>query len=227
MRLPLEYEQFSRDTQSYSGFGSLSILIIGWVITGAASYLMTNFLKFHIELIFSNKTTIEFLEKKEEVFESPFCLSPIENWRQVFGYNKILWFFPVSWASGCPVGDGVYWSTNQNVVNSQRNQSSQNQSERKENLNSEDKRLIKENNSECFDPDNSGANIRSESENKENIHKQLQQQDVGSGHFQYIAGKPGNSDQPIDTVVNRKDDNNTLIVHSQDKNRMLKNTLLK
>ena len=56
---------------------------------------MTNFLKFHIDLILNNKTTIEYLEKKGEVFESPYSLSPINNWRQVFGYNIALWFFPV------------------------------------------------------------------------------------------------------------------------------------
>jgi len=31
----------------------------------------------------------------------------------------------------------------------------------------------------------------------------------------------------LDTVVNRKDENNTLIVHSQDGRRMLKNTIIK
>jgi len=42
------------------------------VLTGTASVVMTNFLKFHILLIFENKTTIEFLEKKGEPFESPY-----------------------------------------------------------------------------------------------------------------------------------------------------------
>ncbi len=84
-RLPKEYETFSRETKSYTGFFTLAVILFGWVITGATSYLMTNFLKFHIELVFTNKTTIEFLEKKGEKFESPFCLSPGENWEQVFG----------------------------------------------------------------------------------------------------------------------------------------------
>jgi len=226
-KLPSEYEKFNRDTQNYAGFGALAIQIISWVITGAASYLMTNFLRFHIDLILSNKTTIEFLEKKGEHFESQYCLSPIENWRQVFGYNKMLWFFPVSWASGHPIGDGVYWPLNQNAPASQRNHSPQNHSERKENPNSEDKRLIKENNSEGFDPDNSANSFRRDSENKENIHQQPHPQSSSRGHLQYAPGKPSSLDQRIDTVVNRKDDTNTLIVHSQDKNRMLKNTLIK
>jgi len=71
-KVPSEYEKFNRGSQSYQGFGTLAFEIIGWILTGAASYFMTNFLKFHIELIFSNKTTIEFLEKKGESFDSPY-----------------------------------------------------------------------------------------------------------------------------------------------------------
>mmetsp|Transcript_30031 Transcript_30031/g.26605 ORF Transcript_30031/g.26605 Transcript_30031/m.26605 type:complete len:270 (+) Transcript_30031:358-1167(+) len=224
-RLPLEYEKFNRGSQSYTGFGALSILIIGWIITGAASYFMTNFLKFHIDLIFNNKTTIEFLEKKGEEFESPYKLSPMENWRQVFGHNVMLWFFPVSWASGHPVGDGVYWKTNQN---SQTNNSARNasQSESKEN-NSEDRRLISQNNSHQVDADNSENSLKNKNENKENINKHSQPKSSSQENLKYDPEKYGQYNNPVDTVVNRKEENNTLIVHSQDKNKMLKNTLIK
>ena len=59
----------------------LMIEVGATVLTGAASLIMTNFLKFHINLILENKTTIEFLEKKGEPFESPYNVTPRRNWR--------------------------------------------------------------------------------------------------------------------------------------------------
>lgn len=217
-RLPDEYRRFTRETKSYTGFVSLALILFGWVITSATSYLMTNFLKFHIQLILENKTTIEFLEKKSEPFESPFWLTPQENWEQVFGANKLLWFFPISWASGHPIGDGVYWPMNPNMDHN-RSQSIQNSSARN---NSENKRLIDQNDSERPESDGSSGSNQSRNENKENI----ENPGLNSvrSHAQY---PPVSSDNRVDTVVNKKDENNTLIVHSQDKNRMLKNTLIK
>ncbi|CAI2372857.1 unnamed protein product [Moneuplotes crassus] len=222
-RLPMEYEKFNRETRSYTGFLSLAIILFGWVITGAASYLMTNFLRFHIELIFSNKTTIEFLEKKGEQFESPFALSPRENWEQVFGCNKLLWFFPVSWASGHPIGDGVYWRMNPNIAAN--NNSQQNASQASNRQNSENRRLIGQNDSERNDSsrsENSAKNKNDIKANKENINHQP----PDSGRSE-VKNPPEDSDKHMETVVNRKDEKNTLIVHSQDKNRLLKNTLIK
>jgi len=51
------------------------------MLSSAAALVMTNFLKFHINLILENKTTIEFLEKKGEAFDSPFNVGPLKNWR--------------------------------------------------------------------------------------------------------------------------------------------------
>lgn len=62
-RIQNEYALYKRGTTEYNGYAKLLIVIGGEVITGAASFMMTNFLKFHINLILENKTTIEFLEK--------------------------------------------------------------------------------------------------------------------------------------------------------------------
>lgn len=62
-RLQSEYAIFNRGGQNYYGFTRLLIVVGAEVVTGAASFMMTNFLKFHISLILDNKTTIEFLEK--------------------------------------------------------------------------------------------------------------------------------------------------------------------
>lgn len=74
---------------------------------------MTFFLKFHVWLIKSNKTTIENLEKKGQNFKSIYDIGPDNNWYQVFGTNKLLWPFPVFMGSGKPLGDGIYWANNQ------------------------------------------------------------------------------------------------------------------
>lgn len=114
-RLFVEYENYSTGNTTYPNTIQLVIVILAEVVTCAASFIMTNFLKFHIELILENKTTLEFLEKKGEKFESIYNISPMYNWRQVFGFNQLLWIFPVNCASGHPWGDGIYWQINQEI----------------------------------------------------------------------------------------------------------------
>jgi palmitoyltransferase len=64
-------------------------------------------------LLSNNKTTIENLDKKGKPFKSLYDIGSTNNWYQVFGTNKFLWPFPVFSASGKPLGDGIYWPTNQ------------------------------------------------------------------------------------------------------------------
>lgn len=70
------------------------------------------FLKFHLNLALSNKTTIENLDKKGEDYQSLYDIGAKANWEQIFGHNKLLWPFPVFCGSGKPFGDGIYWPTN-------------------------------------------------------------------------------------------------------------------
>jgi palmitoyltransferase ZDHHC2/15/20 len=42
--------------------------------------LMTFFLKFHVQLVFSNKTTIENLDKKGKPYKSNYDIGPVNNW---------------------------------------------------------------------------------------------------------------------------------------------------
>ncbi|CAI2373046.1 unnamed protein product [Moneuplotes crassus] len=217
-RLPVEYEKFSRETTNYIGFLPLAVTLFGWVITGAASYLMTNFLRFHIELILSNKTTIEFLEKKGEEFESQYCLSPKENWEQVFGSNKLLWFFPVSWASGHPMGDGIYWPLASDMLPSSHTSQQEGSQETKRHE-SENKALMNQHNSVKPDSSRYANSARNLSDNKENSYNP----NINSDR-EKVQRPPLES--RIDTVIKQKDAN-TLIVHSQDRNQTLKNSLMK
>ena len=71
--------------------------------------LMTFFLKFHIGLSLTNKTTIENLDKKGKSFKSIYDVGTKHNWAQIFGSNKYLWPFPIFLTDGKPIGDGIYW----------------------------------------------------------------------------------------------------------------------
>lgn len=73
--------------------------------------LMSKFLKFHIMLASSNKTTIENLDKQDKPFVSPYDIGEQGNMRQIFGSNTMLYPFPIFCGSGKPVGDGIYWPT--------------------------------------------------------------------------------------------------------------------
>jgi hypothetical protein len=75
--------------------------------------LMTFFLKFHILLASNNKTTIENLDKKGKNFKSIYDIGSTHNWSQIFGSNKFLWPFPIFLTDGKPIGDGIYWPSNQ------------------------------------------------------------------------------------------------------------------
>lgn len=73
---------------------------------------MSMFLKFHLEIALTNKTTIENLDKKGQQYKSIYDIGKNNNWQQIFGLNKWLWPFPVFCGSGKPLGDGIYWPTN-------------------------------------------------------------------------------------------------------------------
>ena len=82
------------------------------MLNGTIMILITMFLKFHIHLATTNKTTIENLDKKGEDYVSIYDIGAQSNWEQIFGMNKLLWPFPVFCGSGKPLGDGIYWPTN-------------------------------------------------------------------------------------------------------------------
>ncbi|CAD8201198.1 unnamed protein product [Paramecium octaurelia] len=95
------------------------LLLCAFGISCLASCLITMFFKFHLELVLSNRTTIENLEKKrnEETGQqnddfNQYDLKPYYNWVQVFGMSKLSWFLPIQMEGGRPVGDGILWPKN-------------------------------------------------------------------------------------------------------------------
>lgn len=59
-----------------------NILIqIGYMLNGTIATLMTMFLKFHINLALTNKTTIENLDKKGAEYTSIYDIGNTNNWQ--------------------------------------------------------------------------------------------------------------------------------------------------
>jgi len=88
-----------------------AISLAAFTVSAVISVMVSIFFKFHISLVLHNTTTIEALEPKVWL-DNKFNLSKYDNWLQVFGENKYLWFIPLSIESGRPVGDGLTWKTN-------------------------------------------------------------------------------------------------------------------
>jgi len=62
-----------------------------------------------------NTTTIESLDQSVW-HDNKFKMTNYENWVQVFGENKLLWFLPIHFEEGRPVGDGLVWKTNSKTI---------------------------------------------------------------------------------------------------------------
>lgn len=136
---------------SYSNINIIEhlVVIFLYLLDIAALVVLTLFFKFHLNLILENKTTIETIDKKNQMFNSPFDLGRSENFLQVFGHNKVLWFIPFKDSTGHPLGNGIDWSkkfeledydfTKSDAANTQEKESKA----QKQPLNSESVRLFK------------------------------------------------------------------------------------
>ena len=76
-------------------------------------FILSQFLKFHITLILENKTTIETLDHKGKEFHSKYDKGKWNNWIEVMGVTKWLWFFPLKTFQGKPKGNGIDWGENE------------------------------------------------------------------------------------------------------------------
>jgi palmitoyltransferase len=84
------------------------VVLFGFMITSFLICTLTNFVKFHIKLVWENYTTIENLER-EDGQKSKFDIGPRRNLEQVLGANAHLWWLPLHVTNSRPVGDGVRW----------------------------------------------------------------------------------------------------------------------
>lgn len=108
----LEAYYFGNQDKDVSMLVSRFVIQIAYMLNGIIAILITMFLRFHLKLALSNKTTIENLEMKGNPYKSLYDIGADKNWEQIFGGNKWLWPFPIFRISGKPLGDGIYWPKN-------------------------------------------------------------------------------------------------------------------
>ena len=95
---------------NYLGF---VIIIINYIPTVVITFLFGKFVAYHIKLVLTNSSTIESLDTENKDKYKKFCLSPKENFEQVFGKNKFYWFLPINIEQAKPVGDGLLWKVSE------------------------------------------------------------------------------------------------------------------
>ena len=101
------------------------VVVINHLIIIILTGLNSTFLKFHLELVLNNYTTIESLDE-EFMKYNKYNINYLENWEQVFGKNRLYWFIPVINEQTYPKGDGLTWPVNNEdneneVVNGNKN----------------------------------------------------------------------------------------------------------
>eukprot|EP00916_Digyalum_oweni_P015254 GHVL01024932.1.p1 GENE.GHVL01024932.1~~GHVL01024932.1.p1 ORF type:complete len:301 (+),score=4.39 GHVL01024932.1:103-1005(+) len=88
-------------------FGTYVIMTIEYNLVILLITTLTTFVGFHLNLMNSNYTTIENLER--DASRSRYDIGKRRNWEQVFGSNPLWWWLPMHSASSRPAGDGVRW----------------------------------------------------------------------------------------------------------------------
>ncbi|CAD8166062.1 unnamed protein product [Paramecium pentaurelia] len=68
--------------------------------------LLIGFLKYHLNLLQKNQTTLEdIISKNNQISFNIYDIDPHTNIVQIFGQNKILWLFPIYSGFGCDDGN--------------------------------------------------------------------------------------------------------------------------
>lgn len=92
----------------------LMVILCALVLNCIIFVTILLFLKFHIDLILRNYTTLETLELKRQSkdadkVQSDYDIGKYYNWTQVFGKNSCTWWLPIFLGTQGPSGDGVIW----------------------------------------------------------------------------------------------------------------------
>ena len=118
--IPYSYNIIKNMIETY-GKGNLKfiyknfIILLNNIILLGFTILDFNFFKFHIKLISSNLTTIETLDN-DLMQNKKYDIGFINNFKQIFGENKVLWFLPINLPIGYPNGDGLTWPTKNDMI---------------------------------------------------------------------------------------------------------------
>lgn len=102
------WESVSESTTRDIPMGNRFYMVLGLVLTVIMGTLMTVFFLFHTWLMFHGMSTIEYCEKRSQLFpegKPTYDKGYYKNVCAVLGPQPLLWFLPVS----LPTGDGVHW----------------------------------------------------------------------------------------------------------------------
>lgn len=92
-----------------------ALRIIGVLLQFGFFFVIISFFKFHLELVMTNSTTLDNLERQRNPSNGPnlFNIGSYNNFTQVFGTDISMWPFPM-FGNGGPHGDGVIWEKERN-----------------------------------------------------------------------------------------------------------------
>ena len=110
-----EFKIVIKDRQKINLVGFI-LVCLNYIPIFIITILFGKFVLYHIKLVLTNSSTIESLDQENKDKYKRFCLSPKENFEQVFGKNKLFWFLPVINEQAKPVGDGLLWKVNNDVI---------------------------------------------------------------------------------------------------------------
>merc|ERR1711972_352868 len=108
--------------KSRLSFSSRQCVSLCWIIATCILFALFLLGGFHVYLVLTNQTTIEFhtnlnrrdqARRKGEYFRNPYDLGRVRNFKQVFGPSDIASFWwAVSFLAPPPIGDGLTYPTN-------------------------------------------------------------------------------------------------------------------
>lgn len=87
---------------------------LGALMQFAFLIIISMFFKFHVELVLSNSSTLDNMERQRNPNAGPnvYDVGTYENFTQVFGTNTCLWLLPVA-PTNSNRANGVVWPKNQ------------------------------------------------------------------------------------------------------------------
>lgn len=97
--IPLEITEIMKVTENEKTFGVTDgVRCVALLTQLAFFFVILSFFKFHVELVLSNSSTLDNLERQRNPNAGPniYDVGAYENFVQVFGTNPLLWAIPVT-----------------------------------------------------------------------------------------------------------------------------------
>ena len=88
--------------------------VVGALVQIAFFIVISMFFRFHVELVLTNSSTLDNLERQRNPNAGPnvYDVGAYENFTQVFGTNSCVWLLPIA-PTNSNRANGVVWPKNQ------------------------------------------------------------------------------------------------------------------